>query len=51
MNHKTTKLREAIGFALAVGATSAAGTGLAFAQESNEGAKTLAPSLELVGKI
>lgn len=41
MNHKTTKLREAIGFALAVGATSAAGTGFAFAQESNEGAKTL----------
>lgn len=42
MNHKTTKLREAIGFALAVGATSVAGTGLAFAQESTtEGAKTL----------
>ena len=41
MNHKTTKLREAIGFALAVGATSAAGTGFAFAQESTEGAKTL----------
>ncbi|TQM17543.1 TonB-dependent receptor-like protein [Pseudoxanthomonas sp. 3HH-4] len=42
MNFKTTKLREAIGFVLAVGATSAAGTGLAFAQESTtEGAKTL----------
>ena len=41
MNLKTTKLREAIGFALAVGATSAAGTGFAFAQESTEGAKTL----------
>lgn len=42
MNHKTTKLREAIGFALAVGATSVAGTGLAFAQESTtETAKTL----------
>ncbi|MBD9479485.1 TonB-dependent receptor [Pseudoxanthomonas sp. PXM02] len=41
MNHKTTKLREAIGFALAVGATSVAGTGLAFAQESTESAKTL----------
>ncbi len=41
MNHKTTKLREAIGLALAVGATSVAGTGVAFAQESTESAKTL----------
>ena len=41
MNFKTTKLREAIGFALAVGAASAAGTGLAFAQESTNEAKTL----------
>lgn len=41
MNHKTTKLREAIGIALAVGATSVAGTGVAFAQESAESAKTL----------
>ena len=41
MNLKTTKLREAIGFALAVGAASAAGTGLAFAQESTNEAKTL----------
>jgi outer membrane receptor protein involved in Fe transport len=42
MNCKTTKLRDAIGFALAVGATTLAGTGIAFAQESTEeGAKTL----------
>jgi len=41
MNCKTTQLREAIGLALAVGATSLAGTGIAFAQESTEGARTL----------
>src|SRR6476646_7205077 len=31
---KTTKLRDAITFALAVGATAAAGTGIAFAQDA-----------------
>ena len=41
MNCKTTKLRDAISFALAVGAISTAATGVAFAQESTEGAKTL----------
>lgn len=42
MNCKTTKLREAIGFALAVGATTLAVSGIASAQESTEeGAKTL----------
>ncbi|NUS38038.1 MAG: TonB-dependent receptor [Lysobacter sp.] len=34
MTLKTTKLRDAITFALAVGATAAAGTGIAFAQEA-----------------
>ena len=40
MNCKTNKLRDAITFALAVGATAAAGTGVVFAQEATE-AKTL----------
>ena len=34
MTFKTTKLRDAISFALAVGVTAAAGTGIAFAQET-----------------
>ncbi|WP_334180260.1 TonB-dependent receptor [Pseudoxanthomonas sp.] len=41
MNHKTNKLREAIGFVLAVGVTSAAGSGAAFAQEAASDAKNL----------
>lgn len=36
MNCNTTKLRDAITIALAVGATSAAGTGIAFAQDTTE---------------
>lgn len=36
MTFKTTQLRDAITFALAVGATAAAGTGVAFAQEEQE---------------
>ena len=34
MNLKTTKLRDAISFAIAVGATAVAGTGIAFAQDA-----------------
>lgn len=41
MTFKTTKLRDAITFAIAVGATAAAGTGVAFAQEQQEEATTL----------
>ncbi|WP_454258739.1 TonB-dependent receptor domain-containing protein [Pseudoxanthomonas mexicana] len=41
MNLKTTKLREAICFALAVGTISTAGTGIVFAQESGDDARTL----------
>ncbi|SFK38692.1 TonB-dependent receptor domain-containing protein [Lysobacter sp. cf310] len=41
MTLKTTQLREAITFALAVGATAAAGTGVAFAQETEKEATTL----------
>ena len=41
MTFKTTKLRDAITFVLAVGATAAAGTGVAFAQEQQEEATTL----------
>ncbi|MCR6626541.1 TonB-dependent receptor plug domain-containing protein [Pseudoxanthomonas japonensis] len=36
MNCKTTKLRDAISFALAVGAISATGTGIAFAQDQSQ---------------
>ncbi|KQZ60261.1 MULTISPECIES: TonB-dependent receptor [unclassified Lysobacter] len=41
MTLKTTQLRDAITFALAVGATAAAGTGVAFAQETEKEATTL----------
>lgn len=41
MTLKTTQLRDAITFALAVGATAAAGTGVAFAQEGDQEATTL----------
>lgn len=41
MTLQSTKLRDAITFALAVGATAAAGTGVAFAQEQQEEATTL----------
>src|SRR5688572_22250403 len=36
MTFKTTKLRDAITFAIAAGATALAGTGVAFAQEAQE---------------
>jgi iron complex outermembrane recepter protein len=48
MNHKTTKLREAISFALAVGTVSIAGTGAAIAQETGNEAKTL-DTIEVTG--
>ncbi|MCF7222534.1 TonB-dependent receptor [Marilutibacter chinensis] len=41
MTLKTTQLRDAITFALAVGATAAVGTGVAFAQEGEQEATTL----------
>src|SRR5690606_16452049 len=41
MQFKTHKLRDAITFALVAGATSVAGTGVAFAQDSGQGATTL----------
>ncbi|GHE31559.1 TonB-dependent receptor plug domain-containing protein [Vulcaniibacterium thermophilum] len=41
MTYKTSKLRDAITFALAVGATTVAGTGLALAQEAQEDPATL----------
>ncbi|KRA14562.1 hypothetical protein, partial [Lysobacter sp. Root604] len=41
MTFKTTQLREAITFALAVSATAAAGTGVAFAQEESKDPTTL----------
>ena len=41
MTFKTTQLRDAITFALAVGATAAAGTGVAFAQEESKETTTL----------
>lgn len=47
MNCNTTKLRDAITFALAVGATSAAGTGIAFAQD--ETTPTTLDRIEVTG--
>ena len=47
MTLKTTQLRDAITFALAVGTTAAAGTGIAFAQEG-EKATTLVRLLKLL---
>lgn len=41
MTFKTTKLRDAITFALAVSATAVAGTGVAYAQDADEGAEDL----------
>ncbi|MEJ1096192.1 MULTISPECIES: TonB-dependent receptor [unclassified Pseudoxanthomonas] len=50
MNCKTTKLRDAISFALAVGAVSAVGTGLAFAQDtSSEQTTTTLNRIEVTG--
>ena len=43
MTFKTTQLRDAITFALAVGTTAAAGTGVAFAQEGSK--RTRPPSI------
>ncbi len=43
MTLKTTKLRDAITFALAVGATAVAGTGIAFAQDATPAPTTTAP--------
>ncbi|KAF1717238.1 TonB-dependent receptor plug domain-containing protein [Pseudoxanthomonas wuyuanensis] len=48
MNQKTTKLREAISFALAVSTASIASTGAVFAQEASNEAKTL-DTIEVTG--
>ncbi len=48
MTFKTTKLRDAISFALAVGATALAGTGIAFAQESAAPAGEEATTLDRI---
>ena len=48
MTLKTTKLREAIGFALAIGATSIAGTGIALAQEATNTSDQTATTLDRV---
>jgi iron complex outermembrane receptor protein len=44
MTLKTTKLRDAITFALAVGATAVAGTGIAFAQDATTAPTTTVPA-------
>jgi iron complex outermembrane recepter protein len=49
MNCKTTKLRDAISFALAVGAVSAVGTGTVFAQEAGRTETTTLDRIEVTG--
>ena len=49
MTLKTTKLRDAISFALVVGATAAAGTGVAFAQDAEEQEATTLDRIEVTG--
>lgn len=49
MTFKTTKLRDAISFALVSGATVFAGTGVAFAQESSEPQTTTLDRIEVTG--
>jgi iron complex outermembrane receptor protein len=49
MTFKTTQLRDAITFALAVGATAAAGTGVAFAQEEQPKEATTLDRIEVTG--
>ena len=49
MTLKTTKLRDAITFALAAGATTIVGTGTAFAQDSEAGQPTTLDRIEVTG--
>lgn len=49
MTLKTTKLRNAISFALVAGVTTAAGTGTAFAQENNDEQATTLDRIEVTG--
>src|SRR5690606_18652586 len=49
MTLKTTKLRDAISFALVSGATVLAGTGVAFAQDSSEQQATTLDRIEVTG--
>ena len=49
MNCKTTKLRDAISFALAAGAVSAIGTGTAFAQDATQSEATTLDRIEVTG--
>lgn len=48
MTFKTTKLRDAITFALVAGATAVAGTGVAFAQDADEQQSTQATTLDRI---
>ncbi|MCY7312878.1 MAG: hypothetical protein LH491_04440, partial [Pseudoxanthomonas sp.] len=48
MNCKTTKLRDAIAFSLAVGATALAGTGFAYAQTTTAPAENQATELDRI---
>ena len=48
MTFKTTKLRDAITFALVAGATAVAGTGVAFAQDADEQPSTQATTLDRI---
>ena len=49
MTLKTTKLRDAISFALVAGATAVAGTGVAFAQETGQQEATTLDRIEVTG--
>ncbi|NLB57403.1 MAG: hypothetical protein GX805_02885, partial [Gammaproteobacteria bacterium] len=48
MTFKTTKLRDAITFALVAGATAVAGTGVAFAQDQGEETNQQATTLDRI---
>ncbi|MGN7726096.1 TonB-dependent receptor [Luteimonas sp. 22616] len=51
MTFKTTKLRDAITFALVAGATGIAGTGVAFAQDQDQGSTTAASDTTTLDRI
>lgn len=51
MTLKTTKLRDAITFALAVGATAVAGTGIAFAQDATTAPTTTTPDQKAAANL
>src|SRR3546814_5202175 len=51
MTFKTTKLRDAITFALVAGATSVAGTGIAFAQDQDQDQESTASETTTLDRI